>query len=1198
MEDKNAGLEHLNLVRLMAYVIQADGKVSDQEIDFFSKYIREYYPKDVAEEVFNGFLSALKEEPVLESIIDNVNKAYGEDYRRKIVLLIKIYELFGADGITESELGLFDNICGFFSISAEDSDLIKSLLVDAYQYEYIGNVNRKISFGGDPHTFDLIYPGSNVEIFDIRENFFLVNKRSSSRVFIDEELVHDGQIVPLHGRKTLSLGDKDVRLADIHLFFRLKRNNYTKRIYFAYENGNMVKKISFSEADFRMDIDANIIRLYKNTSSGISLVINRTDVEDFSFVNLNDIVVLAGGFRIPLREIILSETRDTYALKEVTPEKNTLVISDRDQCADIYIDDMSEKPLSLTITPHRRDEAVHFTLSAEKLPYPVYLGSEEVKEGQSVSIDRDSTLTIGKNRLLFNTGTGKIVTSFVHFNRFTVDRLSYRFKNGRIGIDDVSFEAKSGELVGFMGASGAGKSTLLQLLLGYYRPSGGRVLVNGEDFFANFDRVRHYIGYVPQDDLLLENLSVYENLKYAAKIRMPEKSGREIDYLVQTVLKDIGLLDKRNLKVGSPVQKVLSGGQRKRLNIGLELLSDPDLFFLDEPTSGLSSKDSEMIISLLSSLSKKGKIVFVVIHQPGSEIYKKFDKLLLLDVGGKLAYYGDSMKAIGYFKQFFPVRDDFIECPSCGNVNPEIIFNVLEKKESGKDGLPLYREKEEWGRGVAGIFRKLFRRPKSVPVPVRRYEPDYWKQLYLSKQAAGEADANRGAGEAGEAAGGLPPAVKRPFAVKLGILLTLFRRTFAEKRKDLTNMVMTFLVPLTLGLILAFLLRGGGEPYMYFSNTQLTKYLFLSAIIFIFFGLMSSVNEVIKDRPMLIREKIVDIKPWQYLVSKAITFSLFAFLQVCLYLIPGFIILRIPVSLPPELAHLPVSNSFFYFLLMGFVTTYVSFALGLLVSSLLRSELAAFNIIPLIIIPQIIFGGMFVDFSDMGKLVNKEIPLYSNLTFARWSYEGFLSASEYLNPLYQVTDTDHIMTIKKAYERDNGGGWDSDRLIYTPLRRLSGAPAGEIPARISSDTFTGRLLEKLETEYPERAEKLASYYTEDPDNAIYRLRSGLMASEKAEIEAIFQKAGPNGFYTKYYLYEVNEAVHKELAVARTPAWLAMIKHRRTGDVSLWLRDMNIFPAHEKVWGRFTFLTIRYNVAVLLVYAVLFHLATIAILGKL
>src|ERR1035438_8621145 len=144
--------------------------------------------------------------------------------------------------------------------------------------------------------------------------------------------------------------------------------------------------------------------------------------------------------------------------------------------------------------------------------------------------------------------------------------------------------------------------------------------------------------------------------------------------MVLNLLTDLGLYETRDLKVGSPLEKTISGGQRKRLNIALELIREPAVLFVDEPTSGLSSRDSENIMDLLKELALKGKLVFVVIHQPSSEIFKMFDKLMILDVGGYPIYYGNPVDAVIYFKTIINhVNSNESECITCGNVNPELI---------------------------------------------------------------------------------------------------------------------------------------------------------------------------------------------------------------------------------------------------------------------------------------------------------------------------------------------------------------------------------------------------------------------------------------------------------------------------------------------------------------------------------------------
>ena len=201
-----------------------------------------------------------------------------------------------------------------------------------------------------------------------------------------------------------------------------------------------------------------------------------------------------------------------------------------------------------------------------------------------------------------------------------------------------------------MGGSGAGKSTLLNVLNGNNAPSKGQVLINGIDIHKSKDEIEGVIGYVSQDDLLIEELTVFENLFYNAKLCFDGFSDSEISELVLKLLNSLGLAETKDLKVGSPLEKTISGGQRKRLNIGLELIREPSVLFVDEPTSGLSSRDSENIMDLLKELALKGKVVFVVIHQPSSDIFKMFDKLMILDLGGYPIYYGNPVDAVIYFK--------------------------------------------------------------------------------------------------------------------------------------------------------------------------------------------------------------------------------------------------------------------------------------------------------------------------------------------------------------------------------------------------------------------------------------------------------------------------------------------------------------------------------------------------------------------
>ncbi|MCC7050925.1 MAG: ATP-binding cassette domain-containing protein, partial [Bacteroidia bacterium] len=286
---------------------------------------------------------------------------------------------------------------------------------------------------------------------------------------------------------------------------------------------------------------------------------------------------------------------------------------------------------------------------------------------------------------------------------FVARDLEFKFKGGKYGLHNLNFREESGKLIGIMGGSGAGKSTLLNILNGNDTPTSGEILINGFNLHTEKDKLEGVIGYVSQDDLLIEELTVFENLFYNAKLCFADYSDEHISILVNKLLQELGLSETANLKVGSPLEKTISGGQRKRLNIGLELIREPSVMFVDEPTSGLSSRDSENIMDLLKELALKGKLVFVVIHQPSSDIFKMFDKLLILDLGGYPIYYNNPVEAVSYFKHKVEhVNPDESECTRCGNVNPEQIFNIIEMKVVDEYGNPTHNRKispKEWNEG-------------------------------------------------------------------------------------------------------------------------------------------------------------------------------------------------------------------------------------------------------------------------------------------------------------------------------------------------------------------------------------------------------------------------------------------------------------------------------------------------------------------
>ncbi|MBI5010876.1 MAG: ATP-binding cassette domain-containing protein [Bacteroidia bacterium] len=233
----------------------------------------------------------------------------------------------------------------------------------------------------------------------------------------------------------------------------------------------------------------------------------------------------------------------------------------------------------------------------------LYLNGQNIISGQTYIFDTGSSISgAGITSVYFSEVAG-IITRKMYAGKvyLTANKVTYEFGNSENGIHDLYFNEESGKLVGIIGGSGVGKSTTLSVLNGTLKPDKGEVYINGYNLYDENERqsLSGIIGFVPQDDLLIEELTVYQNLYYNARLCLSNLPEKRLKTIVDKVLADLDLEETRNLKVGNPLNKVISGGQRKRVNIALELIREPAILFVDEPTSGLSSVDSEIVMNLL-----------------------------------------------------------------------------------------------------------------------------------------------------------------------------------------------------------------------------------------------------------------------------------------------------------------------------------------------------------------------------------------------------------------------------------------------------------------------------------------------------------------------------------------------------------------------------------------------------------------------
>ncbi len=666
---------------------------------------------------------------------------------------------------------------------------------------------------------------------------------------------------------------------------------------------------------------------------------------------------------------------------------------------------------------------------------------------------------------------------------YEANEIEYKFKGGQVGLHRMSFAEESGRLIGIMGASGAGKSTLLSVLNGTNRPDSGEVLINGVNIHNDPEKIKGLIGFVSQDDLLIEELTVFENLFYNAKLCFGNLDDEAINHKVDDVLHSLGLYDIKDMKVGTPLNKKISGGQRKRLNISLELIREPAIMFLDEPTSGLSSLDSENILDLLNDLKLKGKLIFVVIHQPSSDIFKMFDRLIFLDTGGYMIYYGIPVRSIDYFKDRMQLpRYNDSECHACGNVNPEQIFSIVESKVL-----------DEFGR----------------PTMTRKVSPPEWSHYF---------DSRREERPPHPKAGNSIPEITLRTPGKLKQFTVFVKRDILAKLSDAQYLIITLLEAPVLALFLAFIIRYFDESvskpdYTLIQNSNLPVYIFMSVIVAIFMGLTVSAEEIIKDRKILKREAFLNLSWNSYLLSKIGVQFLISAIQAASFVAVGNSIFGI-------------CGMWFEYWLVLFSCWATSNMMGLLISDSFKTVVTIYILIPFLVIPQIILSGIIVKYDKLNPTISSpvSIPVYGEIIAARWGYEA-LAVDQFINNRFekQFYGYDKAISIAKFrkdiwynemksilsrlesnLERDRldeSAGKDM-RLIRNEIEEELAFTAA-VPfdvSLITPDAITAEAIGAAR-DYIERVRR---YYIEVSRNAVDARDQAIMAFERTDREAFIR----------------------------------------------------------------------------------------------
>lgn len=1005
------------LIEVFAAFSKLDGNVEEEDVDSSLGYLRYDYPEAIYADMRRLYFEALQQPQDLTQRAKELSKTLSHE--QKVLLGVQLYLLISRAQQNQRQMVEFYLFMTNLGIAAQAIDIVYQLNAGDRPVD-----DGFASKGGQP--LDTLRIGSSkscdvllrslsadCSVVAFRfQNLVLLKNTGSISILVRSRRQPPGEFSRLYPGERVVLEDVTLDYNDLITYFNSKKTLSGTQVYLTLtESGNAEiapqrTRGTNLRLSFGLGVTVEALRSTPATLNGVVLS-SGTVVE----ASIEDSLIVHGEVEMSLLDLRI-RAQEFGGQFRLEGSRNTYLVSNKPELldeGDILLSEDTDGEILLRIECNYAQKTG--VLELLRSSRPLYIGQIPIRD--RITLNDGDTITLGEGQFLRCHFADRIIEEERNtIRQLEVRELTHRFDARNTAQDGVSFLARRGEMICVMGPSGCGKSTLLRILGGQLKPRGGEVLMNGMALYENRKNLTPYIAYIPQEDAFDPLLKVQENLDFSVAVRCPHLKTEERRKRVDAKLAELGLADLRNRLAGTPQQKFLSGGERKRLNAGLDMIGISDVYLFDEPTSGLSSKDSEHVLEIIRSLARN-KIVITSIHQPSSRLLQMFDKALLLDKGGKMAYFGTPQGMLEYFWKVYHTEtgqagDADTKVPS--SLTPDFVFDVLETPLRDISG-DIIQERSADGHLVAA----------------RRFPPNFWRDSYqrhlimesMEKQRVAPGSTNmiarpkRDESQSASRMRSAPKPPKHTFREESILFATMLKRAFLSKLRNRTNLLTTLLeAPLLAWLISSVLKYSEEKHYTFATAFHIPTYLFMSLVVAMFLGLTNSADEIIRDRHTLSRERNHNLRTFYYLSGKIIALAAFALAQCFIYLLIGNWVLEI-------------RDMFLIHLWWMFLTALTGLCLGLFISSIVTDNRTAVNAIPLILIPQIILGGALIKYEEMNKNLDLvysvgrwlkkagndeesasklKVPFICQFMPLRWSYEGMVIAQSKLNPLTRNQD--------------------------------------------------------------------------------------------------------------------------------------------------------------------------------------------------